>query len=144
MKEQTMVFNLSEPLEFSKGGEFETTYSLEIAPPSPKDYDLVMALAQKVTRAMLEAQRAFAGITPEAGDREDAGELNAEGIRMLLLSSTISISEYMESFKKLLTQTCTLDGTVKLKADLFEKIGIADRTNLLCEYAVNFVIPLAL
>lgn len=144
MNEQTMIFNLSEPLEFSKKGDFETTLSLEIAPPATQHYNLVMALAQKVTKAMLEAQRSFSGMASEQAQEDQSSEMNADAIKMMFLSASIPISDYIDPLARLLERTCTLDGEFRLTAGLFDKIGIQDKTKLLCEYVLNFIVPLAL
>lgn len=145
MKEQSMFFNLSEPLEFSKKGEFETTLSLEIEAPSPKNYDSVMALAQKVIKAMFEAQRSFSDLAnTEQPEADQAPELDAKTVRMMLLSASVPMVEYVGPLAKLLETTCTLDGETRMTAPLFDKLGIVDKNNLLCEYVATFIVPLAL
>lgn len=143
MKEQTFFFNLSEPLEFTKNGEFSETLSLEISPPAPQNYEFVMDLAQKVTKAMFDAQRTFAGLSDsdESPQAQDA-EMNADAIKMMLLSSSVGMGDYIWTMAKLLVITCTLDGETRITNAIFDKIGIADKNRLLCEYVVNFIVPL--
>lgn len=143
MKDQTLFFNLSAPLEFSKKGDFEETLSLEISPPSPKNYDLVMTLAQHITKAMFEAQRTFSDMSVDDEPVEGrTAELDADAVRMMLFSSSIPMSEYIGPLAKLLSMTCTLDGETRITQPIFEKIDISDKNRLLCEYVVNFIAPL--
>jgi hypothetical protein len=141
MEEQTFFFNLSEPLEFTKNGQFAETLSLEISPPAPQNYEFVMDLAQKVTRAMFDAQRTFAGLSDDESSPQDA-EINADAVKMMLLSSSVGMGDYIWSMAKLLVTTCTLDGETRITNAIFDKIGIADKNRLLCEYVVNFIVPL--
>lgn len=147
MKEQTLVFNLSEPLEYAKAGGLETTYSLEIAPPAPKYHELVMPLAQKVTRAMLESRKLLVDDKPieqqEADSSpEDGPQIPVDGIRIMLLASSTPFDEFVKPFLKILQKTCTMDGEVKITQSLFDRLSIKDKNELLFEYVANFTIPL--
>lgn len=142
MQEQTLIVNLSMPLEYSVGGDFEITHSLEIEPPGPASYELAMALAQKVARAMFEAQKLIA--PPEdAGDTaETQTEITAEAAKLLILSSTIPISEFTVPLVRLLEQTCTMDGKTRMKSALFDRLPVIDKNELLFKYVSNFSYPL--
>lgn len=148
MKEQTLVFNLSEPLEYAKAGGTEITYSLEIAPPAPNYHSLVMALAQKVTRAMLEARKLIGADAPnedqEPNDisKEDKAKAEGEAMRLMLMSSSTPFEEFLKPFLKILEKTCTMDGEVKLTYALFDRLAIKDKNNLLFQYVANFTLPL--
>lgn len=150
MKEQTLFFNLSEPLEFSKKGEFETTLSLEIAPPSPENYNLVMALGQKLFKGITEMTEREARLKKDSVQSPDDKPLpfpempkdeQLKSINAVVLAASVPVGDYVDLLAKLLERTCKLDADTPMRMAHFNKIGIIDKTNLLCEYVVNFIIP---
>lgn len=152
--EQTMFFSLSEPLEFSKKGDFETTLSLEIAPPSARHYSAAMKLGQNVAKAVREFEEIRARMIANGAPAEvetDAeempvGEMQArvtpDVVKMVLLNSSVDMEEFVTGMWKILEGTCTLDGETRLNAGIFDKIGIADKNRLLYEYISVFILAL--
>lgn len=146
MKEQTLVFNLSEALEYAKAGSTETTFSLEIVPPAPNHHGVVMSLAQKVMRAMFDARKLTADTEPgenNGADEPDAdAKMTPEFVRMMLLGSSIPFDDFLVPFFKILEKTCTMDGELQITQAIWDRLPIKDKNNLLFEYVANFIIPL--
>jgi hypothetical protein len=147
MEKNKFVFNLSEELEYSKAGNFVKTASLELRAPGMNEYDESMDLAQGIMSALVEISKGQA-LSEDAVQKAremletDSNKMTGgEIIPALLSSRTVKFKDTAKCFRKLLVLVGTTDGEVLLTEDLINGLNPQDFTNLLGEYAANFIVP---
>lgn len=145
MEKDTMIFQLSSTLQYSKKGDFVDTATLEFKAPSMNEYDDASDFAQYIMGAIMEQQK---NTTPEemevamSATAQNDSELDPEGLRIVLMAAkNVRFREIAATFKKLSLKVGTCDGETKLTDDLISKMTPADWTRCVCEYAVNFITP---
>ena len=154
--EKEFIFNLKEKLEYSRGGEFVETATLELSPPSMASYVESAELSQYVMGAFLESQQRVnpdqiemarevkaAAKAADAADDDNGNILEASEIKVMLFAATQVrfATDIVPCFRRLLPFVCTLDGTTPMKSSLIDRLQPDDFTNCICEYIVNFITP---
>ena len=141
MDQNPLIFNLSSKIEYSKGGDFHSTATVELTGPTVEAFNLSSDLSQLVMRAILDAQdlkNKFANEDSSGG----SSDIDSNAIKIILLSSkSVKFSDVAETAKKLFCQVGTYDGEVKIKPIFFNKISFDDYVRMVCEYCANFIIP---
>lgn len=138
----TLLYQLSETIEYSKGGDFYKTATLELSPPSMKVFDQSTRLSQLVMRAMMDVKEIADRFKGSESESSGNDQIDGASIKMILLSSkTVSFSEIAEVCKDLFTKVGTYDGTEPLKPAVYEKLKIDDFIMLICDYIANFTFP---
>jgi hypothetical protein len=146
-----LFFNLTSPIEYSKGGDIVQTATLEFPAPSMDIYDDVTDLAQYVASAVVEARRFAKDIEKEdikeavlKIDTEEKGKklLDADAMKMILMTAKeVKFKDLSAVFKRIAYKVGTCDGTVKITDNILKKLSTEDYTLLICEYVVNFIVP---
>lgn len=140
MSEDTLYFQLSEKLEYSKGGDFFQTATLELQPPSMKVFDLSSILCQDLMKAVVDGREVAGSI--EQNESQDTGDIDSETIKMILFQSkSVKFSDVAKTCKVLFTHVGTYEGKTPIKMAIFDKMNIHDFTDLVCEYIANFIWP---
>lgn len=148
MENNPYIFNLSSVVEYSKGGDFHKTATLELYGPTMPVFELSSAISQMVMRAVLDARSLSEEVKPEQLKEESEVDKNIDEVmdvtamKVILLSSkNVKFSDLAMACKKLFVKVGTFDGEVKLKTAVLDKISVDDYTRLVCEYVVNFIFP---
>ena len=136
--EQEYNFDLSNELQFTKDGDFATTATLSFSTPGMAVYDELQVLSQLTMAAMMDARKFASG---EAVESDGDGELDANAIKIMLLSSTVKMSDVATAFKAIAVKTCELDAGVKIKNDHFQKLSPPEFNDCMFGYIVNFIVP---
>ena len=137
METNPYIFNLSNIVEYSKGGEFHSTATLEFRSPTMDEFELASDLAQLVMRATLDARKF-------ADDKQEEVEQDADSdaIKIILFASeSVKFSEVANAFKRLAFKICTFDGKTSLVEGVLNKIDMKDFIELVCGYIANFTFP---
>ena len=138
METNPYIFNLSNTVEYSKGGDFHQTATLEFRAPGMDEFDLVSDLAQLVMRATLDARQ----LVPEDQEETKDEEATPDAVKIILLASKeVKFSEVASLFKKLAFRICTVDGITPLVENVLKKISLEDFTEMVCGYIANFTFP---
>jgi hypothetical protein len=147
---EVMFFNLSSPLQFSKGGDFTTTSSLEFKAPTMDIFDDVSDLSQLIMAAIMDARKyaspsEMTESVPDASGDGSAAAMDDKAIKVILMSSReVKFKDVANCFKKVAFKTGTTDGTVKLTDMLLNKLSREDFTRLVCQYVSTFIVPFLL
>lgn len=146
MEKNSFIFKLSEELEYSQGGNFVKTASLELRTPGMGEYNESMDFAQNVLGAIAEStknQNFSEEDIKKAQETVSTQEIMTTGeiIPLLLMSRAIKFKDTAKYFRKLLILVGTTDGKTPLTDDLINKMNPQDFTNLMGEYAANFIVP---
>ena len=139
MEPDTMIFNLSQELEYSSKGDFKTTLTLEFRPPGPQEFRPANKLAQLVMNAVLDA-----GKNAPKDQEVDQEQKNPTGDEMKLIlmsSSNVDFNDIFDAFKSIALATGTFDGKESITEVIFSKISIEDCRQAACEYIAFFVFP---
>jgi hypothetical protein len=137
------IYNLGAPLDYSKGGEFEKTSSLEFRAPGMPEFDEGSDLSQMVMNAFIDAgkhnQQQTDVKTPE--DLSDVTP-DADEIKVTLMASqAVKFKDIAKVFRKLAIKVGTCDGTIKMKQSHFDKVSMDDFNGMLCGYIAHFTFP---
>jgi hypothetical protein len=146
MEKESIDFQLSKNLEYSRGGQFEQTATIVMKAPGPDVFEHICDLSQLVMLAFTDAQKLKSGLTDEEiakaeAEKEDK-QIDPEEIKVILLASTsVKFTHIAQEFKKLAANVCEVAENEKLTPVRFEKIEIDDRINMICTYIANFITP---
>lgn len=145
MEPRTMLFNLSQPLKYSKDGNFEETLQLEVDPPCFVIFKECSKLAQAFTRALFSNRQMMEqmGEKQQTDQKNTAGEMDAQAVKLLLFASDTDFNSISESFFDLCTKCCTTDQErkIKLRREHIEKMDYNDLINFICQYLSTFTVP---
>ena len=138
-------YKLGAALKFAKGGDFEETFTLEMAAPSMSEYDEVADLSQVVMSAMMNAAKSNLDIDKEAlvsGDSVEDVSISPQELRMAMLAApSVKYKGVAKKFRLLATKVGTCDGKIKLKESHLNKLSIADFEGLMFGYIAHFICP---
>jgi hypothetical protein len=142
------VFELSEVIEYSKGGDFFKTAQLEFTGPNMAVYDLVNELSGYVFKAIMDMRQFVDKEEKEEEEEENpqkttpTNEAPPQMIKAIfLMSKTVKFSNVAAVCKRIFLKTGTYDGETKIKENLFSKISIDDYNRLIFEYCSAFIVP---
>jgi len=142
---ETFIYDLNKELQFSKGGDFSTTASLEFTSAGMSAFDEVSEFEQLIAGAFLSSAKAAttSGQAPEEAKADEQVSPSASDIKMILVScQDIKLADIAKSFRRLACKTCTIDNSGTLIKDShFNKLSREDFMGMLCEYVANFTFP---
>ena len=143
MEKDTMIFNLSKKLEYSKGGDFAETASLEFRAPGMNEYDEIADLSQLIMGAMVSARSTASekDIKASQENKDSQEEMTVPALRSTLLAGqAIKFKDIAACFRRLACVLGTTDGSVKITDTLLDKMSIQDFNDMLCEFCINFIL----
>lgn len=139
MEKDPYVYQLSEVIKVSKGGEFIDTATIELNAPTMDVFDEAGEFEQLVMRAfMSHADKAQEGAeAPETIKSPKPAEIKI----ILMASKDVSISDVSKAFIRLAVKVGYVDKDVPLVDSHFKKMEREDFMNMLCGYVSNFTFP---
>jgi len=158
IEQESVLFNLSENLKYSKNGEFEETAQIEMIAPTFKVYDDAMKLAQYVSASFMDivTNMQKEGMTKEEMQESIEEQKGTTGasvgdaiddkatLKFFLYSSTkVDFKNLSNKFKHICKTSCFLDSErkVPLTELHFDLMGIKDFQDLMFEYIHVFIRP---
>jgi len=147
MEPKELLFNLDKPFRFSKKGEFEECFQLDIDPPSYNNYQYAARLAQYFTRVLLSGQKNYKDLADDNAQQDDQAAqedlMKPSLIRILLLGSDVDIVRIMKCFDELAYASCWLDreNRIKIKPAHREDIDFDSWMLFMCTYIATFIVP---
>ncbi len=132
------TFHLGEEevLEYSKGGDFLTTETIEFRTPGMDEFKEASKLSQLVMGAVMDAGNR--SDRPE----EEGPEIDAEAVKVILfVSQDITFVDVAVQFNLLAVKVGITDGEEKLTTNLIKKLKQETYTRMVCEYIANFILP---
>jgi len=143
MEQTPMVFDLSNEIEFSKGGDFERTASITIEGPTFLTMDHVQKIEHFITSAFLKVGQENKTKAEEANTNPEDSKLDAKSIMFMLTSAGIDHKALKDSFVTMCSHCATLDADQKVKMQVshFSQMGYQDIKRFIGEYIENFIIP---
>lgn len=145
MEDNPLIFKLSKDFEYTKGGDFSRTSSVELRGPGMGEYKLSFKLSQYCMRAIMEVRgmltQALEGEKEKETGKADENQ-SAQAVKMFLFSSkSVDFSEVADVASKLFLRVGTYDGQTSIKEKFFNSLSIEEFTNMVCEYIANFIFP---
>jgi hypothetical protein len=140
-----ITFALSNPIEYSKGGEFYTCHELTLLAPSYNNRKQCQKLKQlffKIVKDNAEKNKDESD-SRKKRDRDDNEDNVLEGsdITTIFFMSDVDIDEVMDIFEKLLISgVCKLDDSITLNNSLMGKMSLGDIEKIFGEYMSNFLV----
>jgi hypothetical protein len=130
-------FKLSSKITFHKGGDNQDANIIFLKAPSRKNKKHTTYLKQCFFRAMKEAQ----GGNQSSGDSSEESDIKAKDIMILLMMSSIDVSECLEHLQSILCNgACFIDDDVPMSAFSYGQISDDDEERLLGEYMRSFLL----
>lgn len=127
-----------ETLQYSKGGEFLTTETIDFRIPGMDEFKEASTLSQLVMGAMMDAAKR----SPERPEDIEEPEIDANAVKVILfVSQEISFVDVAYCFNCLAVKVGTADGEEKLTTLLIKKLKLETYTRMVCEYIANFILP---
>ncbi len=154
MEKESVDFQLSNNLKYTntEKGDFETTATIIMCPPTMEVFDQATNISQLVMKAVTDVQERNAGQSEELKaaieeankEREESSKegFDAEEIKAMLFSSNrVQFIQVANEFKRLAPSVCKVGEKIKLVPNIIKKMDINDYTNLICSYIANFITP---
>lgn len=140
-------FTLSSPVSYQAEGQAQEGRLLTLTAPSNKVRAQRAKLKEAFMMAIAEAgeQEKEQKAVPQ-GDQKDTvieeDEFSEYVLMMLYSSPKVNIVDMLEEFKGLMIhgQCCTIEGSVKMTAPIFDSMDADDCDRLLGEYMANFIL----
>jgi len=139
--QKAISVDLSQPIEYAKGGELEAGTFITMDPPSSRNMTECAALKQAFFRALPKDG------TVETDDTDsNSAEITGEAIMTLItMSKDVELGTVLLLAKELLTSgVAKVEGEVKLTKPLFDNLSQDDVELLVGEYMANFILASAL
>jgi len=133
-------FNLSSPVKYHAGGKIEESYTLILKAPSNRVGRQCNQLKQGFMRALKGLADSSGDVKVHNGDAKKQ-EITAEEIIEVLQMSEIDYSDYVETFKSLLTNKMAMvSNDIALNGVMFDELSIDDTDKMLGEYLESFLL----
>jgi hypothetical protein len=141
MEPQTLLFNLSAEIQYTKNGNFENTAQLEVDGPCFLNLKQSTILSQFFARALMSSRKHIQ--QDEVSGSDQNAEIGTNEVKLLLLGSDVDFSEIVNAFVDLCAVSCTLDQDRKIRfiKDHLAKFNYEDIINFVCEYIATFIVP---
>lgn len=142
--DENLLFQLSNELRYSgKDGDFSTTATIEIEPPSYACMEQAVKISQHVSRAIMDSNK-YRNLVDDssvekAGDIDDVLDPNA--VKFLLFSSTIDCTKTIKVFEKLVISSAYVAEGIRFKQTHFKRMDVNDLIRFACEYIAHFIVP---
>ena len=142
-----ITYELTQPMEYSHGGETYSGKLLQLRAPGSKHRKECLQLKQLFMRA-LKDQREISGTMSEAQVAEaqarvtEADSIDGTDVMRMIAMSSVSLGEVVELTRGLLVVGghCTVDGTEPLTGTLADRLTIDDLEGVVGAYLAGFIL----
>jgi hypothetical protein len=140
---KTFTFDLTEPIEYSSGGELVSGTSITLYAPKPSQRKKAMHLKQIFFQAMSEAAE-DAKPNDDNADKK-VPEIEGGMLLVIIAQSKADYVEFIETGRSLICdKNAKINDAEYLTTVTMDKMDLDDMENLVGQYVANFIVKSAL